>query len=646
MREKRGKTANIWAILFIPALFAVGIPVVTPGEEENSAPYRSPFQVAFDPEGKRLAVSDHTAGVVVIIDVGSAKVSKEIAVKGKPSGIVWNPDGKRLFVSETGASSVAEIDPASGSLIRRLGVDLRPAGLALAPNRRLLLVANSHTNTVSAVDLEAGREKARIGVVREPNFIAVTPDEKLAVVSNALPDGSAIEPSHAASITLLDLKKLERAADIKLPAGSANVREIAVSSDGRWAFVGHSVGRTQMPTTQLDRGWVNTNGLSTIDLTSRKVHATVLLDHLMEGAAEPWGIVSSKDSKTLWITIAFTHQVARVDVEQMLHFIDGKLPDTHRLAQAANYSPGTESIWLRIKRDPGQRSELVNDLAALYSAGLIQRIPIPGKGPRGVDLSPDGQTLAVAAYYSGQVLLLDPTTCKAKATVPLGPDRKPDLVRLGEMIFHDAHYCFQHWVSCATCHPDSRTDGMNWDLLNDGIGNPKNARSLVWSYKTPPVMSLGVRSSMEEAVEAGFVHIQFHQPEEDTLRAVEAYLRSLEPESSPHLLPDGSLSEAAKRGQAIFGSEEAQCSNCHPVPLYTDMKLYDVGSKGPLDRNSSKFDTPTLAELYRTGPYLHDGSASTLRELLVDRNKNDAHGKTSHLSKEQFDDLIAFLLSL
>lgn len=186
---------------------------------------------------------------------------------------------------------------------------------------------------------------------------------------------------------------------------------------------------------------------------------------------------------------------------------------------------------------------------------------------------------------------------------------------------------------------------MNWDLLNDGIGNPKNARNMVWSYKTPPMMSRGVRDSMETAVKAGFIHIQFHQPEEETLEAVEAYFRSLEPEPSPYLGPDGKLPAAAKRGKAIYESEKAQCSSCHPAPLFTDLKAYDVGTRGPLDR-TDKFDTPSLVELYRTAPYLHDGSAPTLRDVLVGSNKKDGHGGTSHLSKKEIDDLIQYLLCL
>jgi len=54
----------------------------------------------------------------------------------------------------------------------------------------------------------------------------------------------------------------------------------------------------------------------------------------------------------------------------------------------------------------------------------------------------------------------------------------------------------------------------------------------------------------------------------------------------------------------------------------------------------------SLVESWRTAPYLHDGSAPTVVELLRKRNPQDAHGTTSGLTPEQLADLAAFVLSL
>jgi cytochrome c peroxidase len=71
-----------------------------------------------------------------------------------------------------------------------------------------------------------------------------------------------------------------------------------------------------------------------------------------------------------------------------------------------------------------------------------------------------------------------------------------------------------------------------------------------------------------------------------------------------------------------------------------------VGSENAREPRETRFDTPTLVELWRTAPYLHDGSAPTVRELFTTRNAQNRHGNTTHLSPTQIDDLVAYLLSL
>jgi cytochrome c peroxidase len=286
-----------------------------------------------------------------------------------------------------------------------------------------------------------------------------------------------------------------------------------------------------------------------------------------------------------------------------------------------------------------------NDLAALHREKIMRRVDLPLKGPRGIAISPDGRSLAVAGYFSGNVVMLDPDVEKP-ATISLGPQPEPDLVRRGEIAFHDANRCFQRWLSCATCHPDARSDGLSWDLLNDGIGNPKNTRSMLLSHATPPVMSLGVRDRMETAVRAGFIHIQFTQPEPGELEAVIAYLKSLEAATSPHRQPDGSPSAPAARGETIFHRESTGCAQCHPAPLFTDLAMSDVGTATKLDRGTTAYDTPALVEAWRNPPYLHDGRAATLRAVFTEQIADDSHGVTSKLTSAELDDLIEYLLSL
>ena len=129
---------------------------------------------------------------------------------------------------------------------------------------------------------------------------------------------------------------------------------------------------------------------------------------------------------------------------------------------------------------------------------------------------------------------------------------------------------------------------------------------------------------------------------EEDLEALDAYLKSLRPVPSPYLV-SGALSPAAQRGRAVF--EKALCHKCHDGPYHTDLKPYDLGLATGQDQGRP-MDTPTLVEVWRTAPYLHDGRAATLRDVLTIENRDDRHGATSHLSGEELRDLVAFLLSL
>ena len=72
---------------------------------------------------------------------------------------------------------------------------------------------------------------------------------------------------------------------------------------------------------------------------------------------------------------------------------------------------------------------------------------------------------------------------------------------------------------------------------------------------------------------------------------------------------------------------------------------FDVGV-GTGTEAGKKFDTPTLAEVWRTAPYLYDGRALTMEEVLTTANPKDAHGETSKLSQEEIKDLTEYVLSL
>jgi|GEM_PF-239123 len=621
-----------------------------PADAQTATTYRSPWDVEYSPDGKSIAVSDATAAEVLILSAADGSVQKTIKLKGEPRGLVWSDGG--LLVAEYNAGTIAVVDPASGQVSKRLTVGPKPMEIAVLAAKKLVAVTEFGLGKIIVVNQDTGAEVARVAVANYPSAIDVAATGSTAVVGHLMPTGDATQPGAGAGVSVIGLDPPKLVNTLALPQGSTAIRGVKCSPDGKWAYVTHLLGRTTLPTTHVLRAWINSDALTIIDLGSNSVYATLLLDRISEGAADPWGLAISGDGKTLWVSITGAHQVIQVDLATLHELLAGRIPSTigpsTNLPTVMNrnksrYKRPLSDVWFDIARDQKNRSLLQDDLGALWGAGLMKITQLlPEQGPRGIALSPDGKQLAVAVYYAGKVALLAADTGQVTKWAAVGAQPTEDVVRYGERLFYDASTTLQHWLSCNTCHPEARGDGLNWDLLNDGAGNPKNTKSMVYSAYTPPVMAHGVRASYTVAITAGFKAIKFVVPTDEQLSVVAKYLESLTAEIDPYRI-NGEMTDEAKRGKAVF--DKAGCGTCHSGKYYTDMKLYDVGTKNTGD-SKAEFDTPTLLEMWRTAPYLHDGSAATIKDVLTTANVGDKHGKTSQLSPVEIDELAAYVLQL
>jgi len=603
--------------------------------------YLGPLDVVASADAKSLLVLNADAGQIAVMDPGG-KLIRSITMPARPTGMVQSPDGSRLYVTcAAPKGTVSVVEPATGKLTSTIPAGHSACGPAVSPDGKRLYVCNRFAGDVSVIDLAAGKELARVPVTREPIASAVTPDGKLLLVGNHLPADRADQYGVAAVtavVTVIDTETRKQWA-IRLTTGSSSVRGVCVSPDGKYAYVVHILSRYHLPTMQLEKGWMNTNALSIIDVAARKLVNTVLLDGFGRGAANPWGVASTADGKLICVTHAGTHELSVIDAAGLMKklmaipvaggcnaFLFG---EPHYDYEYGAYPPTTTG-------------DIPNDLTFLD--GLRRRIKLPGNGPRG--LAVVGSKAYVSEYFTDTLAVvdLDPKSDKPVTSFPLGPKPVLSTQRKGQMCFHDANLCYEHWQSCSSCHPDGRVDGLNWDLLNDGTDNPKNVRSMLLAHRTPPAMASGVRADAECAVRSGISHIQFASRPEEDAAAIDEYLKSLVPVPSPHLV-GGQLSQAGRRGKRLFFSPNVGCAKCHPEPLYTDLLMHDVDSTGRFDRRAD-FDTPTLIEVWRTAPYMHDGRYTTIKGLLVQGKHGNNDGQLDKLTAEQIDDLAEFVLSL
>jgi cytochrome c peroxidase len=283
--------------------------------------------------------------------------------------------------------------------------------------------------------------------------------------------------------------------------------------------------------------------------------------------------------------------------------------------------------------------------------------------------------------------------------VPTDNRLTPAKVALGRQLFFDRRLSRDGSLSCAGCHDPKRalTDGR---VVAQGVGGAVGTRNTpiivnrAWGegffvdgraaslekLALEPFLNpveLGMRpESLLSVVQAQYPR-QFRstfgaEPSlELVARALASYLRTIVAGDSPYdryVAGDRSaLSESAQRGLTLFHGK-AGCGQCHAGPNLTDEEFFhntgiawrtgvvtDEGraavTGAPADRGA--FKTPTLREISRTAPYMHDGSLISLREVIEYYDTGGAKNpsldpklRPLHLSATEKSDLAAFLNSL
>jgi cytochrome c peroxidase len=214
-------------------------------------------------------------------------------------------------------------------------------------------------------------------------------------------------------------------------------------------------------------------------------------------------------------------------------------------------------------------------------------------------------------------------------------------VQRGELLFYNGRLSHDAWMSCHSCHTDGHSNGQLSDNFSDkSFGAPKRVLSLLGKAGTEPfAWNGGSRDYSEQIKKSITLTMQGDDdPAERDVSALAAYLAQLE--SPPPLdIAQGNREESAvARGAAVFESQN--CAKCHQPPLYTTPGVYDVGLRDK--QGNTHFNPPSLRGVGQRGPYFHDGSAATLREVF----ELHGHQLQDDLTAQQLADLVAFLRSL
>ena len=328
--------------------------------------------------------------------------------------------------------------------------------------------------------------------------------------------------------------------------------------------------------------------------------------------------------------------------------------------------------------DTGSEDVLVVDAANRVEATLVR--PLPGHQPEGIVVSHDGRVyvderntsdIAVLQVANGNA---GPTVSVASTFPRIAHDPVPSTMRLGQHMFYSANsdelpLTSDHWVSCATCHLEGRSDAVTWRFKQGPRDTPSNAGGVL---ETGFLFRTAARNRVQDywqtinIEQGGHFSTDVAELSSD-LDALALYVNSAIPYPKP---PRGLDSTQVARGQSLFGS--LGCASCHSGTAFTDsgsgntgldlsgdIMLHDVGTcvtSGPwIDsavndemghaRLACAFDTPTLLGISESAPYLHDGSAASLADRCMSGPASHVGG-AAMLSSDDSAALVAYLRSL
>jgi len=627
-KTSRGSSGAVMvgsALMLLATSSLQGVPCASAGDAVGTTASaddsdRSPLQLAVSSDGKRLFTANRTADTISIIEVASLKVTNEIKVGAGPTGVAVSPGGDIVYVANRLDDTISVVDLTAGKATHQIAVANQPYDIIVGKEGTVYVACVGKDEVVQVIDSETLAVKQTIPVDQNPRHLAISADGKTLLVTCDAYDTTRY-------LDVIDLPTAKVRQRIALEMVS-NIRGVAfVRPDV--VMIAHLNPNPFSPLTQVQQGWVNTNGITLVFLSGEKSQAVGLLfDEVTRYYSNPYDIAIAPDGKLAYVTCGGADQVIVVDVAKAIGLIE-KTP---------------------IEKRPTLRNTL-----SISRQFVVTQIPV-GMNPYGIVISPDGKLVFVANHLGNSVSIIDTGSQQVEAVVDVGHTAETSPLRRGEILFNAASICFQGQFSCASCHPEAHNTGLSWDLEDDGLGNVKNIKTFRGVEGTGPfrwqgeALTIGDNECRPTVTGA----MRGQALNESDLRALEAFVTNVALLPNPYH-NDGAISESAKRGQAIFEGQAA-CDRCHKGPAFTIRKRRFVETgEGRYDTlrlstgvkiSPTKFDVPHLLGVWDSGPYLHDGRAKTLHEVFTKHNPNDKHGKTSKLSEQELNDLIEYLKTL
>lgn len=549
--------------------------------------------------------------VVLRLDGATLSIEQRLATGTEPYGVVSAEDGSRFWVAASTEDLVQEFDGQTYEQRRTFAVPGEPRWLALNPAREALYAGSAFGGQVHFIDLDTGEVVGVSPQTIEGNLgggdpVAYTP--RITGDLAVSPDGRYV------AVPVLYVENTTEGAPASVPGAGYYVQ----NEGGRFR-----PGLSLMPTDIEGRPKPQSG--EAIDLT-------VLTPDRERVGSYPTSVTITPDKSTFIVSMEASDALVVVSA--------GRL--------------GLTSDGIAFNSSPDEQFRLRNNVV----------VEADGAGPRGVVMLGDGAAL-VHGFLDQQISTLDvdfvaalaargPSQSDVRATgtasvvgvaapstaslARVTAESLPPEVAAGRRAFYAARDSRMSdavsGVSCSTCHSEGRNDGLNWPFPEPLGARQTPSLAGVVSMTAPVTWDSNVATVADEVMTTGQSRMggSVSMSLAEDVAAFVDWTREVD-----HPSRDAET-DAILRGKQLFGSAEVGCAECHDGAALTDNETYAMYGLDDVR-------TRSLVGVARTAPYLHDGSAPTLRDVLLSA-RGGQMGDTGGLSDSQLDDLEAYLTSL
>lgn len=626
--------------------------------EPGTYPDSSRLGISDDGETLYIALADHD--LVRAVDAETGAVIGETSVPGYPHRLTVLSDG-RVAVSSRYANRVAVVSPDASEVLSSVAVGSDPFGLIESDGH--IVVALSGEGMLARIPLDdTSTVRDRIALNHaEPRGIGMSASGALfvthfssGVVSTVNPTTGVAEEGirmHLVSNPYFQPNQMDSltvapdGAEVAIPHEECNNDPAQFGAGGSFAgsFPQYYVeGPTGFPAV--------VPAVSRFDAPNR-INLSNGPGEIGQGTTEPEAagtvaaVINPLDTNLLGEDLVNGPvAVALADggrVELVVNRGSGNV-----LVRRTTLRQGERSILALVDMEPGISSIVLSpDGGTAYVLNDHEHTVTSFEVPAIVRTDTDGASVfagrrTVSLARIGDQLHRLPVTQVTRVAEEVLP---PDVVR-GRRLFTsaDPRLTRRGAIACQSCHPGGGDDSITWNFAEGPRQTPalwggiSDTAPFHWDQAATTVETLNDITIIARMGGTGL------QPAD--MRDIAAFLDSI-PAPTP---PTGADGASVDRGAEIFYSDASGCTACHAGEDYTDGLTHYVGT-GPADvvrETHTVFATPVLHGIAHTAPYLHDGSAATLDDMVERLVRTDRMGTGSHLTDDDARDLVAFLLTL